>query len=106
MSRNKKHRNFLTDNGRVKVLNLGHIVAEHDGSLMLYYVARERFVDRALDFNDPVMFFVGPKGAGKSAVLQMVRLINAEDPSVIVNISPDDLAFSSLANVQATTPIM
>jgi hypothetical protein len=84
---------------------LGKVVAEQDPELQDYYVDQERYVARALDFKDSAVFFVGPKGAGKSAILQIVRLIRAPDQGRIINLSPDDLAFSALANVNATTPI-
>lgn len=81
-------------------------MAESDDDLCDLYVARERFVDRALDPNDPAIFFMGAKGVGKSAVLQMVRIEKASDSSRVINISPDDLAFSALSNIEPSTPIL
>jgi hypothetical protein len=81
-------------------------VAEDDPELQGYYVGPDRYVNRAMSFTDPAVFFVGPKGAGKSAILQMVRLNRAADEGRVIDIRPDDLAFSALANVSATTPIL
>jgi hypothetical protein len=86
--------------------SLGNTVAEQDRRLIDYYVGRHVYVDRAIDEDDPASFFVGPKGVGKSAILQMVRLLKATDAHRIIDISPDDLAFSALANIQASTPII
>ena len=99
-------KNFLKAKTGKSASNFGRIVAEQDPELQEYYVDPEKYVSRALDPNDPVVFFVGPKGAGKSAILQMVRLSRASDEKRIINISPDDLAFSALANVKVTTPIL
>ena len=99
-------KNFLKAKAGKNASNFGRIVAEQDPELQDYYVDPEKYVSRALDPNDPVAFFVGPKGAGKSAILQMVRLSRASDAKRIISISPDDLAFSALANVKATTPIL
>ena len=86
--------------------DLGRLVAEQDQDLVGYYVEPERYVNRAIDPTDPAVFFVGPKGVGKSAILQMVRLSRPSETPRIVNITPDDLAFSALANIEATTPIL
>ena len=86
--------------------NLGRLVAEHDNDLADYYVDEDRYVSKAYDTNDPATFFIGPKGVGKSAILQMVRINNARDFHRIVDITPDTLAFSALANIEATTPLL
>lgn len=99
-------RNYLQFQHGADIRTLGRLVAEHDQHLAQYYVNPERFVGRANDIQDPAVFFVGPKGAGKSAVLHMVRLLRGSDSQRVIDISPDDLAFSSLANVQASTPLM
>ena len=106
MGKRKKERNYLTGSTGKPVNHLGRLVAEEDPDLMRYYVNKERYVDRALSFPDPAVFFIGPKGVGKSAVLQMVRLLRAADASRVVSISPDDLAFSALANINADTPVL
>jgi hypothetical protein len=54
--------------------DLERIVAESDDSLAYYYVGHELYLSRALSRDDKASVFVGPKGVGKSAVLQMVRL--------------------------------
>lgn len=97
---------FLTPKPGKSILNFGKVVAEDDPELQEYYVDADRYVNRAMSFDDPAIFFVGPKGAGKSAILQMVRLNRALDAGRVINISPDDLAFSALANVSASTPIL
>src|SRR5215831_11708915 len=99
MGKQSGDRNYLRPKAGKNVNNFGRIVGEQDLELQEYYVAPERYVDRAMDFNDPAVFFLGPKGAGKSAILQMVRLNRASDAGRLINISPDDLAFSALANV-------
>jgi hypothetical protein len=106
MSRKSAEKNYLKPKAGKSVNNFGRIVAEQDPELQDYYVDPERYVARAMDFNDPAVFFVGPKGAGKSAILQMVRLNRATDEGRVISISPDDLAFSALANVNAGTPIL
>jgi hypothetical protein len=106
MARKSSEKNYLKARAGKTTSNFGRIVAEQDSELQDYYVDPDRYVARALDFNDSAVFFVGPKGAGKSAILQMVRLSRAADEGRIINISPDDLAFSALANVSATTPIL
>ena len=78
---------------------MGRLVAEEDANLEKYYVRRDRYVDRAKNFDDQASFFVGPKGAGKSAILQMLRLDNKTSPSRIINLSPKQLAFSAFSNI-------
>lgn len=106
MSKSKAEKNYLKPKPGMSLTNFGLSAAELDSELETYYVDPDRFVARALDFKDPAVFFVGPKGAGKSAILQMVRLKRQADAGRVINISPDDLAFSALANVTATTPII
>lgn len=86
--------------------NLGHLRAEDDDSLGLYYVSSGGFLDRALDRTDPAIFFRGPKGIGKSAVLKMVELYHHADINRVVRINPDDLAFTALANISTQTPLV
>ncbi len=86
--------------------HFGRIVAEEDVDLARYYVQPERYVNRATDPNDPAIFFVGPKGIGKSAILQMIRLGKESEVNRIINLSPDDLAFSAIANIEANTPLL
>jgi hypothetical protein len=106
MTRKRKVRDYLTLRQGRKWHQFGRVIAEHDDDLDELYVARDRFVDRALDANDPAIFFLGPKGVGKSAILQMVRIERASDAPRLINISPDDLAFSALANIEPSTPIL
>jgi hypothetical protein len=108
MMRKRKHneRNYLKLRGGGSNLDFGRLVAEQDTQLAEYYVLPERFVVRATDVYDPATFFVGPKGVGKSAVLQMVRLNKSSEDRRIINIGPDDLAFSALANAQAHSSIL
>jgi len=89
-----------------RVVDMGRLVAEEDPNLINYYVGREFYLDRALNIDDPLIFYMGPKGIGKSAILQMIRLEKAQDVKRIINISPDDLAFSALANIQLESPIL
>jgi len=87
-------------------VDLGRLVAEEDQNLNQYYVGRECYLDRALNIGDPVIFYMGPKGIGKSAVLQMIRLEKSQDEKRIINLSPDDIAFSAFANVRAENPLV
>jgi len=100
MGNSAKRSNYL------KRADLGRLVAENDHNLSDYYVDEEKYVNRAYDPNDPATFFIGPKGIGKSAILQMVRIANARDFHRIIDITPDTLAFSALANIEATTPLL
>ncbi len=97
----KKKTNFLK-----KIHDLGRLQAEKDHDLQGYYVGRDRYLEKALDMSDPTIFYIGPKGIGKSAILQMVRLERKDKQEIIVNISPDDLAFSALANLNIDSPIL
>ncbi|MGD1278209.1 MAG: hypothetical protein ABR964_13435 [Tepidisphaeraceae bacterium] len=105
MSKSSRGKDYLRERAS-EINSLTNIVAEHDKSLAEYYVGREFYVDRALNFDDHATFFVGPKGIGKSAVLQMVRLLRESETTRIIEIAPDDLAFQSLANAQASTPLL
>src|SRR5947209_9388579 len=105
MSQRRK-KNLLAFNPGKDIQSLGKLVAEEDQYLREYYVDPERYVTRADNVDDPAVFFVGPKGSGKSAILQMVRLMHAAESAHLINLSPDDLAFSALTNVQATTPLV
>ncbi len=89
-----------------KIHDLGMLQAEKDHDLQEYYVGRDRYLEKALDMSDPTIFYIGPKGIGKSAILQMVRLERKDKQEIIVNISPDDLAFSALANLNIDSPIL
>lgn len=89
-----------------KIHDLGRLQAEKDHDLQEYYVGRDRYLEKALDMSDPTIFYIGPKGIGKSAILQMVRLERQDKQEIIVNISPDDLAFSALANLNIDSPIL
>ncbi len=89
-----------------KIHDLGMLQAEKDQDLQEYYVGRDRYLEKAVDMSDATIFYIGPKGIGKSAILQMVRLERKDKQEVIVNISPDDLAFSALANLNIDSPIL
>ena len=106
MAKKSKDRDFLVGRQRTAVNDLGRLVAEEDNRLQDYYVQAERYVHKALSVSDPVVFYMGPKGVGKSAILQMVRLAKKHDARRVIEISPDDLAFSSLANIDLDTPIL
>jgi hypothetical protein len=106
MPKKPHQRNYLKVKDPNGTLDFGRLVAEKDGNLAQYYVSPERFVKRASNIEDPATFFVGPKGIGKSAILQMVRLEAKATGKRIVDIRPDDLAFSALANAEATSPIL
>ena len=102
----KKDRNFIKLRAPDDILDFGRLVAEEDENLAQYYVARERYVNKAINVDDPAVFFIGPKGSGKSAILKMVSLIRSSDSQRVIKISPGDLAFSALANVEANSLIL
>ena len=64
----KKHaeKNYLKPKAGKNPHNFGWSAAEQDPELQDYYIDPDRYVKRALDFKDSAVFFVGPKGAGKS----------------------------------------
>lgn len=107
-SKKKQKTNYLHTARGTEAADLGRLVAEEDNELGEYYVAPEIYVDKAIDVNHPALFFRGPKGIGKSAVLRMAEIMleRRSETKRIIRISPDDLAFSGLANIQATTPIL
>ena len=86
--------------------DLGRLTAEYDSHLGKYYVGRDRYVNRALNMEDQASFFLGPKGSGKSAILQMVHLEMADQPNRIIRLSPTQLAFSALANIDIASPLL
>lgn len=100
-SKSRKSKSLLK-----RAVDMGRLMAEEDPNLRSYYVGREFYLDRALNIDDPLVFYMGPKGIGKSAVLQMVRLEKSHDVKRIINLSPDDLAFSALANIRLESPIL
>lgn len=106
MAKKPKDRNYLALRDSNENLDFGRLIADHDDDLAQYYVAAERYVKRALNVEDPAVFFVGPKGIGKSAILQMVRLTKSSEDNRIINITPDDLAFSALANAEGASSIL
>ena len=91
-------------------VDLGRLTAEDDKELQKYYVRREKYVDRAINMNDAASYFVGAKGSGKSAVLQMVRVEfqqqHSQVPTHVIDISPTQLAFSAFAHIDVTSPLM
>jgi len=99
---------LLTFRDGMTFSDLQRTVAERDDLLAQYYVGRERYVDRALNREDEASVFIGPKGVGKSAVLQMVRLDQESRGNTgrVIEIAPDDLAFNALVNVQSRTPLL
>lgn len=104
----RKSRNYLTFRPGFGIVDLEKIVAERDNSLAQYYVGHGLYVERALDREDLASVFIGPKGIGKSAVLQMVRLDQKSHGNLdrIVEVAPDDLAFNALVNVRERTPLL
>lgn len=104
----KTDQNFLLFRSGFGQGDLDTLVAEHDEHLPQYYVGHDRYVDRALSREGKATFFVGPKGAGKSAVLQMVRTERRArgDGARIIDVSPDDLAFNALVNINVQTPLL
>jgi len=106
MSKQSQGKNYLALKDNSEILDFGRTVAEGDSHLAQYYVGHERYVRRALDPTDPAVFYIGPKGAGKSAVLQMVRLERHTDLERVIDIRPDDLALSTVTDVETTSPII
>lgn len=104
----KKERDFLAFRAGHTLGDLERYVADGDDMLSQYYVGRELFLARALSRDDPTSVFIGPKGVGKSAILQMVRLQEeaSGDSARVIEIAPDDLAFNALVNVHNRTPLL
>ncbi len=107
MSR-KRAKNLLEFKEDYGVGDLERIVAEDDRMLAQYYVGHKHYLDRALKREDPASVFIGPKGVGKSAVLQMVRLHeeSAGNSNRLIEIAPDDMAFSALLNIKRKSPLL
>jgi hypothetical protein len=104
----KKQPNLLSFRPEFGIGDLQKLVAEHDGSLAQYYVGHDRFFQRAHNRDDLVSVFIGPKGVGKSAVLQMVRLAEAAagNSRRVIEVAPDDMAFNALLNIETRTPLL
>jgi hypothetical protein len=103
--RSRKRDRIALRHGRTSA-DLGRLTAEHDADLAKYYVERDRYVARALNIADQASFFVGLKGAGKSAILQMVRLERQGDHQRLISLSPTQLAFSAFANINIASPLL
>ncbi len=101
MSRNQRSRGFLK--GKSIPATLARVVAEEEDSLADYYVFPERFVGPAMDLDDPRAVFVGPKGAGKSAILKMVTIRRQSDSGRVILVSPDDLSLNALTRLDSRT---
>ena len=106
MSRRTPKPRYLRPRQKTAAPTLGPIVAEMDSDLSQYYFGRDRYVSRALRPDDPATVFIGPKGVGKSAILQMVRLDreNAADLGRVITVSPDDLTFPTVAALETEAP--
>jgi hypothetical protein len=101
-------RNYLRFRPGYKTADLKRLVAEKDDLLAQYYVGEDTYLEAALDRDDLTSVFVGPKGVGNSAILQMVRLRQdaAGNTQRVIEVSPDDLAFNALVNIQSRTPLL
>jgi hypothetical protein len=104
----RKQRDFLafrTDHG---FGDLERFVAEGDDMLGQYYVGHDIYLARALSRDDKASVFIGPKGVGKSAILQMVRLqeVACGNKERVIEVAPDDLAFNALVHVQDRSPLL
>jgi hypothetical protein len=107
MAKSKK-KNYLQFKQDFTIGDLQRLVAERDDALAQYYVGHERFLARAQNRNDPASVFIGPKGIGKSAILQMIRLTEDAhgNSERVIEVAPDDLAFNALVNIKARTPLL
>jgi hypothetical protein len=98
MSKKEKNKDYLKlRDGRTNI-DLGKLLAEQDYNLTNYYEGEIHYLSKASDFNNPTSFFIGPKGVGKSAILQMIRLRNLSDSQRVIDISKDDIGITSLLN--------
>lgn len=104
--KDKKDRNYLQLRNGQKLHKLAIVQAEADKNLNEFYIARDRYVDRALDRDDLASVFIGPKGIGKTAVLQMVRIEQENNKRRLIDISPDDLAFNALTQYEQNSPVL
>ena len=107
MTKKPKKRSIRFRTG-FSVGDLRSIIAEEDQLLAQYYVGGERYLSRALNRDDSASVFVGPKGVGKSAILQMVRFEQnaTRDDARLIEVAPDDLAFNALINIDTRTPLL
>jgi len=100
MSKSKKNKNIIQS------IDLGRLVAEREEDLSLYYLKPEKYVDKAREIDDPCVFFVGPKGVGKSAILKMVETTIPQEQNRVIRISPEDLHFSALSNIDLNSSFL
>jgi hypothetical protein len=103
-----KQRNYLKFKQGFGISDLKLTVAETEANLPSYYIGKDQYVDRAINREDLTSVFIGPKGTGKSAVLQMVRCHASAsgNENRVIDLSPDDLAFRALSNIDARTPFL
>src|SRR3990172_8139339 len=104
----RKERDYLAFKPDHGYGDLERIIAEEDDMLACYYVGHDLYFARAHSRDDPASVFIGPKGVGKSAVLQMVRLEEEGHGNTdrIIEIAPDDLAFNALLQIQDRSPLL
>ncbi len=83
-------------------------MAEGDDLLSHYYVGDDLYLVRTRSRDDKASVFIGPKGVGKSAILQMVRLSEGAggNQERIIEVAPDDLAFNALIQVHDRSPLL
>lgn len=105
-TRKKRDQDFLKFRPGRDLHHLDHLVAEKDAELDSYYHDEARYVNRALDRDDPAIFYIGPKGAAKSAILQMIRLRNKSGRARIIDVAPDQIAITPLANADLSSPLL
>lgn len=79
---------------RLGKLQIGDSTAENDAHLREYFVYTDYYEDAA-QFECKKSYFIGRKGVGKSAILEMIR--QKKDENTIVNINPDDFALRVLS---------
>ena len=77
--------------------DLGSATAEHDSSLQEYYVDNP-FLTAAEKLDDRTVFFLGGKGTGKSAILEMVqkRIVGPK----LIYLGSEDIGLGMLSNAE------
>lgn len=108
MAKFRKSKNHLAFRPDFGFGDLEKIVAERDEMLAHYYVGHDLFFARAYNREDDASVFIGPKGVGKSALLQMIRLQEQAcgNSHRLIEIAPDDLAFNAIVNIQERSPLL
>jgi hypothetical protein len=79
-------------------------VAERETDLPVYYTEKERYVDRIANGLPDFFILLGDKGAGKSAIQEMLASELASSSFRVVKLKPEDIAIFSLTKDRLIEP--